>query len=412
MSTDYTDPTTALSAEDAARADQYHNLFRDYAVLTRMRQVQADVASALAGVSTLAEGVVAYNELAYTGLPTDTNTVTIGADVYEFCTAAGSVAANGNIGVVIGTSNATAQNLVNAINGLGTGDVHPTLFRTDGTTPAHSDGTENVLAVYTAGKIYLYNADAPGGTKVEGAAPSLAFSDTADNYGPFKWSNFNLSTGAGYAGTAKALHTKVVVAAGDLTATQPLLVPVPFAPQSWNVQARDAAGVAVDGYVAVTVPAAVAGQDFLGLDIAPTSPTTLKRKEFVLPLGAGGIATHFEWNPPRGVIPQSYKFVRGATLVGATLTIALDRITRSTGAVQAALSTAVDVAGGTNDVEQAFTPSVSMASSAHAIAATQGLKGTLKPDATATAPGSVTFIVEYIERLIATDVVMLDVYGV
>jgi hypothetical protein len=160
-------------------------------------------------------GVIAMSSFAYTGQPSDTETLTIGADVYEFCTAAGSVASDTNIGVVIGgTARATYDNLVAAINASDADNAHATLFQTDDTTPAVANGTEDVLAVAVnggntaTGTIYLYAADATGGDKVEGAGPDIALSDTATNGGPWRKTHLNLTFGARYDGATKHCHGK------------------------------------------------------------------------------------------------------------------------------------------------------------------------------------------------------------
>lgn len=94
--------------------------------------------------------------------PTDTDTLTIGDDVYEFATAAGSLASDTNIGVVIGgTKGATLTNLIAAINGDVTAATG--LFKTDGTTPALKNGTELYVADDLGSTVMrLRSADAVG----------------------------------------------------------------------------------------------------------------------------------------------------------------------------------------------------------------------------------------------------------
>lgn len=380
-----------------------------------LNQVQADLVANAEAADSLAQAAIAMSSFPYTELPTDTQTVTIGADVYEFCTALGATANTTNIGVVIGdTARATYDNLVAAINATDGDNAHATLVDS-AADPCPANGTENVLAVAVnggdtaSGTIYLYAADAPGGSKVEGAGPDIALTDTATNGGPWRKLNLNLSVGAGFEAATQAFHGKHAIVAADLADSQPVLVPLPFAAQSWLLQVRDAAGVAKpDAYAAVTVPAAVGDQNFLGINLAPTAPTTLKRQIITIPVTAS--ASQFaHWNPPAGVVPTGYKFVRGGAAPG-TCTVAIDRITKSTGAVQAALSTAVNVAAGTDDVEQTLTPSVAISGTNHALATTQGLKFTVAAGAGASPP-PITVIVEYYEPAIATDVIHLSVFG-
>lgn len=126
--------------------------------------------------------------------------------------------------------------------------------------------------------------------------------------------------------------------------------------------------------------------------VIPAAPT--KRMIVTIPVTPSA-SQYAHWYPPEGVTPTAYKFVRGGTAAG-TCTVALDRITKSTGAVATALSTAVNVAAGTNDVEQSFAPSVAIAGANHALTSAQGLKITVAAGAGASPP-PITFIVEYVD---------------
>lgn len=230
--------------------------------------------------ATQAKAAIPYSEYPYTGQPSDTQTVTIGSDVYEFCTDAGSVAADTRIGVVIGASaDATYANLVAAINAKNKTNEHPTLFRTDDTTPARANGRENVRAVQdaTGDVVYLYLAKSPGSTDlVEGDAVSLVVSDTASNAGPWKHLNLNLTVGAAADLAYKAADIVHTVVTADLTGTSK--IPLPFAPVSYQVSCYSSAGLLLkQPDVIITVPAAVSGQNFLGvkLDAATASYTPL-----------------------------------------------------------------------------------------------------------------------------------------
>lgn len=230
--------------------------------------------------ATQAKAAIPYSEYPYTGQPSDTQTVTIGSDVYEFCTDAGSVAADTRIGVVIGASaDATYANLVAAINAKNKTNEHPTLFRTDDTTPARANGTEKVRAVQdaTGDVVYLFRAIAVGSTDlVEGDAPSLVLSDTASNGGPWKHLNVNLTIGGAADLQYKSAALVHTVVTANLTGTSK--IPLPFAPVSWQVSCYSTAGLLLpEPDVIVTVPAAVSGQNFLGvkLDAATADYTPL-----------------------------------------------------------------------------------------------------------------------------------------
>lgn len=404
----FDDPDVLLTEQAVEEMELYDPMAVTYGTAKRLRSLEQDRATQAASITDLTtskQAVIPYTVGTYTGRPADLDTFEVDVDgnsrTYEMLDDIADLSDPTFVGVLRGANeDADIAALAAMIN-----------------DPSWQGGAtsdypvQNILAVQVAGsnKLYLYPADAPGGTPVAGTS-NITITNGLTNM-TFLRTDLDLTPGVGTQLDAVAPFKVTVGAAELLAANQPILVPLGFDPQSWQVQVRDAAGVAQpDTYLGVTAEA-VGDQNYLGLEFAPAAPTSLLRKEFVLPLGAGGIATHFEWNPPRGAVPVGYKFVRGDALAGVSLTVALDRITRSTGAVQAALSTAVSVAGGTDDVEQTFTPSVAISGDNHAISATQGLKGTLKPDATATEPGSVTFIVEYYQPAIATDEVHIVAYG-
>lgn len=97
-------------------------------------------------------GGYSYVNLDMPNQPTAADTLIIGADTYEFD------GAGANINVVIGgTAADTRQNLVDAIN---------------------TSGTENIVASLSGGTVvYMLVADAPGGTPVVGAGPSIALTE-------------------------------------------------------------------------------------------------------------------------------------------------------------------------------------------------------------------------------------------
>lgn len=364
-------------------------------------------------------GIIPYSEAPYSvGNPSDTETVTIGSNVYEFCTAAGSVASDSRIAVLIGANaRATATNLCAAINAEDANNAHPTLFKTDGTTPALANGTENVLAVHVqggdvnTGTIYLYKADEPGGAKVQGAGANLALSDTATNLGPFKHLNMNLGVGAGYAMATKQVHGKHAVAAANLTATQPLLIPLPFAPQSWNVQVRSADGaLKPNAYAAVTVPAAVGVQNFLGIDIKPTSPTVLQRAVFTTGIKNNDTAIS-TWAIGRSIDVRAISWACGED-PAAALTVTIARITAADASGSTDLTTAEDIAGGTqNGQVTALTLDEAGGDIPIAVSATQALLFSVIAANGVVDPVTVTFFIDYVELCIATDVIHFDVYG-
>lgn len=150
--------------------------------------------------------------------PTDTNTVTIGSDVYEFATAGGSLAADGNIGVVIGgTAAATLTNFIAAINGTATATG---LFKTDGVTAALYVGTESVAAATYAGSLlWIYQSTAAGSTNPTTTKTSVALSDTLT--AAVNWSAANMNIGPA-SSVSDTLTSGVSWSSSTVVATQTL----------------------------------------------------------------------------------------------------------------------------------------------------------------------------------------------
>ena len=148
-------------------------------------------------------GHVAQASLFLATLPTDTNTVTIGSDVYEF------EGAGSNINVLKGVSAATARaNLIAAINGQGT-----ELVVADApTTPATS--------------VRIQPADRVGGTAQIGAGTSVAVSETlADASDVWNVANLNESGAVPYLKVAKG---KIVVTSESIASL--FTLELPFTP--------------------------------------------------------------------------------------------------------------------------------------------------------------------------------------
>lgn len=363
----------------------------------------------------LAKAAIPYSELPYTGQPSDTETVTIGSDVYEFCTDAGSVAADTRIGVVIaGSADATAQNLVDAINAKNKTNQHPTLFRVDGTTPARANGSEKFRAVLESSGniIYLYAADKAGGlTLTEGSAPNKALTDAATNVGPWKHLNVNLSVGGATAAMTQSADLVHTVAAANLTAAQPLKIPLPFAPKGAIVQVRNSAGeLKPDVYCAVTVPTAVNGQNFLGLTLKPAAPTAMKRVAFTATIKNNDTAIS-TLALGRDIDIHAISWACGED-PAATLTVTIAKVTASDASGSTALTTTEDIAGGTqNGKVTALGLNQAGGDIPIDVTSAQALLFSIIAGNGVTDPVQVTFFVDYIEKAVATDVIHLHVAG-
>lgn len=209
--------------------------------------------------------------------PTDTDTITIGADTYEFVDLAvnNQVAADVNIAVVIGANAAaTFAALLLAING--TQAAHNLVFQTDGVTPAEHIGTESVLGVDGTSQVLLViPADAIGGTPVYGPA-ATAFSETLTAVVDWLSTNYNLL--GGHAATTRRMITiSDTITAAMITAGF-LRLRLPFVPTATIVKAATAAGVEK---ALGTDSVAITGSDVLvtlnggGGDLANTNVLTI-----------------------------------------------------------------------------------------------------------------------------------------
>jgi hypothetical protein len=289
MSYAFQDPSVPLTAVAAAQADALAPAFALYATHQRVANLESgastqglSLATAEAALEDITAGHVAFNTIAIAVNPTATDTITIGADVYEFVAAGGDVAADTNIGVVRGADVAASMaNLVAAVNATYTSSLGTGLFQTDSSTPALKNGTENVVAFYAGGVLNISAADAPGGDIVAGTTPNIACSDALTEVTAWAFANLNLSTGGSFQPT-KVARVSFAVTAGQISAGS-VVVRVPV--QSVNAvayfSAFTAAGVEKHSHSDTITIAAVTGSTTLsdvtltlnggGSDIAATN---------------------------------------------------------------------------------------------------------------------------------------------
>lgn len=282
----YSNPSTPLTVQSAAYADTLSPALALHATHQRIQLLEGSattndlaVTAAAVAVEDLAAGHVAYNTIAIAVNPTAADTITIGADVYEFVAAAGDVAADTNIGVVRGAAVANSMtNLVAAINATYTSSAGTGLFQTDSTTPALKNGTEDLFAFYAGGVLNIMAADAPGGAVVSGTTPSIACSDALTEVTAFAFANINLSTG-GAARPDQVARLSFAITAGQISAgTVVVRVPVQSATMKVWATATTATG-ALKALGADTVAVA-----------AVTGSTTLSAVTLTLTGGGGDLA--------------------------------------------------------------------------------------------------------------------------
>lgn len=275
------DITVPLTDAEVARIDASDPVRRDHSLTARLQDAVARVTATEADVTAIeavAEtpfdaGLIPIAALDLDTNPTAGNTITIGADVYEF-KSSGNVAADTNIAVLRGADAAASLvNLLAAINAEDANNAHATLFKTDGTTPALANGTENVLATAPATSLFIQPADEPGGTLVP-SSPSIALSDTLA--AAVAWSVTNLNTAGGRTeGQRSCVRVSFAITAAMITYGGTIFS-VPFTPAGFTWSARTATGATrVSGADTLAV---VAGSIFmltLGNDTADLDATDI-----------------------------------------------------------------------------------------------------------------------------------------
>lgn len=165
-------------------------------------------------------GSVAVCQIIQSGIPIANETITIGADVYEFG------GAGANINVAIGAAEATLDNLLAA---------------------AVAHGTEDLFwDKLSATVLRLRSADGPQGTVIA-ADPSIAVSEAATNY-VINVGAVNLNTLAGAAGGAiEEGHATLTITAAMVTNGQARIA-FPFTVTQFMVNCRSATGAVLFDY--------------------------------------------------------------------------------------------------------------------------------------------------------------------
>lgn len=247
------DPLTPLTLGQLRTATLASAQFKKWALVGRISHLETLAAGSDAGLNDLSAevgglqgGAVAYNSIPIAVNVTAGDTLTIGADVYEFVVTGGDVGADTNIGVVRESSlEATMANLLAAINATA---VTTSLFQTDSTTPALLVGTENVVATYDSGSLHIYAADAPGGTVTLGTVPDIACSDNLTEATAWVLANLILSTGGSFQPTVVARVTFSITADQIVDGSVVVRVPVYSPSAAVKLSAMSAAGAVLAGY--------------------------------------------------------------------------------------------------------------------------------------------------------------------
>lgn len=177
--------------------------------------------------------------------PVTGDTFGIGANTYQFRIAGQNVTNDAFIAIAIapGGVGDTQTNVVAAINATYSPNAHPTIFRTDGVTPALANGTVNIWAFDGGTRIFVVSATAPGGT-VTGALTNAVL---AENITPAAdvWACGNVNTntlGGASAGTRQMATVSVTITA-EMIAYGRTYFCVPFSAVERSVCILSALGV-------------------------------------------------------------------------------------------------------------------------------------------------------------------------
>ncbi len=188
-------------------------------------------------------GSIAVAVIAIATEPTATDTLTIGADVYEFVATAGAVADDANIAVELdGAVANTRDNLVDAINAVDADNLHANITNVATDAPALANGTEAVLATEVGATVVIQTATRPGGD-LQSASPSIVLAEAlTDASDIWDVGNVNLNTLAGRAKASRVkVTTEITVTAAMITATG-VRIDLPFQPAHFVWQAHLSTG--------------------------------------------------------------------------------------------------------------------------------------------------------------------------
>jgi len=185
--------------------------------------------------------------------PTATDTITIGADVYEFVATLGSQTGS-HIGVLRGASAAAAlANIIAAINGAAG----------LGTTYSAKGAALVKASIYNTDFLHIEAAEAAGGAVVPGLKPNIAISDALT--ASIAWDHENLGRTGGNVALKKVVH-QIVVDATNLAADFDVVAPG-VVTKAEVLYVTNAAGVVdTSGKAASIVLAIVAARNAVTVD--------------------------------------------------------------------------------------------------------------------------------------------------
>lgn len=162
--------------------------------------------------------------------PTAGDTISIGADVYEFLAAIGNALTAGSTVGILRGANAAASlaNIIAAINQTA-----------DAATATGHGATSVVASIYNTDFLHIETADAPGGNSVPNSGASVALADGLT--AAVNWDHANLSEVGGEVGMKREL-VKITCTAANIANNFDVVLP--FTPMlATCVLVTDASGV-------------------------------------------------------------------------------------------------------------------------------------------------------------------------
>lgn len=361
-------------------------------------------------IAALSSASSPYNVVIYTGVPTTGDTLTIAvsggnSDVFEFVTGGGTVADDANIGVVIGTADVSYTNLAAAINRTATANG---ILDSNGDQALYL-GTVPCFAVVdtSANYLYVFEADVAGGTPVTGAGSNIAFTDALNNATLLR-TNMNASTSAAAVSNRAALSC--VVAAGDLSQTQPVQFAVPFLPTGAQIAVVDSGGrQKADVDVKWAAGTAVSGQNFLNVTLNGSSAGDpgVAREDVTIPVTASTTFGGYFSAPNRPVRVLQVEVTAATAPAGGTLVY--NGIKTTASGTETTLASAVNIAG--ISAHDPTNITYDDAALPQALAATDKLQHQAVAGAGLSAPTAATFTTHYVVLVEAGDTLLVDVWG-
>lgn len=384
--------------------------WREFGMSAIIAGLQDSATTDAASLAALTGSTAPFNVVVYTGVPTTGDTLTVAVsggetNVFEFVTAAGTVASDSNIGVVIGSADVSYTNLAAAINrtaaanGLEDSDGNQALYL--GTVPLFAvvDTTGNYL--------YLIEADVAGGTPVAGAGSNIAFTDALNNATLLRTNMNTATSGAAVLNRGALTYT---VAAGDLSQTQPVQFAVDFLPTGAQVAVVDSGGrqkANVD--VKWAAGTAVEGQNFLNLSLNASAAADpgVATGTVVVPVAASATYGGYFTGPSRPVKVLQVEITAATAPAGGTLVY--NGIKTAANGTETTLASAVNVA--TIAAHDPTNITYDDAALPQSLAATEKLQHQLVGGAGLSAPTAATFTTYYVVLVEAGDTLLVDYWG-